>query len=102
MGGGGGLEPNGLIEAYADYDNGNADDDDDNGDDDDVIVADDCFQLGTIAYFRDDHYHAVLWLTEALEVDSRETQKTSSRSQILDFLSYSLWKVSQGQGHDVH
>lgn len=59
-----------------------------------VVAADDCFQLGTIAYFRDDHYHAVLWLTEALKINSEEKEKTVSRSQILDYLSFSIWKVS--------
>lgn len=61
-----------------------------------VVAADDCFQLGTIAYFRDDHYHAVLWLTEALKINSEEKEKTVSRSQILDYLSFSIWKVSGG------
>ena len=57
--------------------------------------ADDCFRLGAVAYFNQDYYHTVMWITEALNVWQTEQQKTIDKPTLLDHLSYSLYMVSQ-------
>lgn len=57
------------------------------------VVADDCFQLGVIAYNRQDFYHAVMWLSQALEADGNEMVKTAERAKILDYLAYAMYQV---------
>lgn len=58
------------------------------------LAADDCFQLGVIAYNRQDYYHTVMWLSQALEDDSNETVKTADRRKILDYLAYAMYQVN--------
>jgi len=55
--------------------------------------ADDCFQLGKVAYDNNDFYHAVTWLGEALRIGDMESNKTTSRAVVLDYLSFALYKV---------
>ena len=57
-------------------------------------AADDCFQLGKVAYNNEDFYHAIKWFTEALRIDDEETNKTTTRHVVLDYLSYSVFVVS--------
>jgi len=63
-----------------------------------VRAADDCFQLGKVAYNNEDFYHAIKWFTEALRIDDEETNKTTVRHVVLDYLSYSVFVVS----NDTH
>ena len=57
------------------------------------LTADDCFRLGAVAYFNQDYYHTVMWITEALNVWQTEQQKTVDKAVLLDYLSYSLYMV---------
>jgi len=57
------------------------------------LTADDCFQLGKVAYDNEDYYHAIKWFDQALLTDDMETNKMSCRSVILDYLSFSVFKV---------
>lgn len=55
------------------------------------MSADDCFQLGKVAYNNEDFYHAIKWFNEALRLDDIETDKTTARQVVLDYLSYSVF-----------
>jgi len=57
------------------------------------VIADDCFQLGKVAYNNEDFYHAIKWFSEALRLDEQETIKSSARHVVLDYLSYSVYMV---------
>ena len=57
------------------------------------VTADDCFQLGKVAYDNEDYYHAIKWFDQALLIDDIELNKTTSRCVILDYLSFSVFKV---------
>ena len=59
-----------------------------------IPVADDCFRLGSVAYFNQDYYHTVMWITEALNIWNTEQPKTIDKPTLLDYLSYSLYMVS--------
>jgi len=58
------------------------------------VTADDCFQLAMVAYNNQDFYHAIKWFDQALQLDDIETYKTTSRTAILNYFSYSLFVVS--------
>ncbi|CAG5124209.1 unnamed protein product [Candidula unifasciata] len=53
-----------------------------------IAESEDCFLLGRLSYVESDYYHSSLWMQAALERDSQELQKTASKSEILDYLSY--------------
>ena len=57
------------------------------------MTADDCFQLGKVAYDNEDYYHAIKWFDQALQIDNIETNKTACQTVILDYLSFSVFKV---------
>jgi len=59
-----------------------------------LLAAEDCYRLGSVAYFNQDYYHTVMWITEALNIWQTEKQKTIGKSTLLDYLSYSLYMVS--------
>jgi len=63
------------------------------------MTADDCFRLGAVAYANQDYYHTVMWITEAMNVWKTEQQKTIDKPTLLDYLSYSLYSVSQSVTH---
>ncbi|TTU76950.1 Prolyl 4-hydroxylase subunit alpha-2 [Bagarius yarrelli] len=57
------------------------------------LTVDDCFDMGKTAYNENDYYHAVLWIQQALrQTDAGENTKTST-SDILDYLSYSVYQM---------
>jgi len=58
------------------------------------VSADDCFQLGKVAYNNEDFYHAIKWFDQALQLDDIEIYKTTSRAVLLDYFSFSLYMVS--------
>jgi len=58
-----------------------------------ISSADDCFQLGVIAYNKADWYHSILWMSKSLRLDETEPVKTARRADILDYLSFSTFKV---------
>ncbi|PSN40929.1 Prolyl 4-hydroxylase subunit alpha-2 [Blattella germanica] len=64
---------------------------------DDVGKAGDCFELGRQSYNNGDYYHTVLWMTEALQRHEEEYNKTTDKSDILEYLAFSTYK--QGNVH---
>ena len=59
-----------------------------------LVAAEDCFELGRIAYTSGDYYHTVLWMQEAKALWEQETEKTIAKESILDYLAFSLSMVS--------
>lgn len=60
----------------------------------DVISASDCFEIGKITYNEEDFYHTTIWMEKALALVGIEKNRTVQRVDILDFLAFSLYKVS--------
>ncbi|KAI4458947.1 prolyl 4-hydroxylase alpha subunit [Holotrichia oblita] len=57
------------------------------------LTAADCFELGRQSYTNADHYHAQLWMMEADERLKREVNQTVERSEILEYLAFSTYKL---------
>nr|CAD7616358.1 unnamed protein product [Timema genevievae] len=60
-------------------------------------LAGDCFELGRQSYNNGDFYHTVLWMTEALGRYQDESNKTTTKSDILEYLAFSTYM--QGNVH---
>lgn len=58
------------------------------------VLAEQCFELGRHAYNQGDYYHTVLWMQEALQRWEQEDVKTTSKADILDYLSFAASMVS--------
>ncbi|VDO42609.1 unnamed protein product, partial [Brugia timori] len=56
------------------------------------VAAEDCFEIGRVAYSEHDYYHAILWMQEARERIQKETKPTANLESILDHLAFSLYK----------
>lgn len=56
------------------------------------MTAHDCFELGRQSYMNHDYYHTVLWMQEALGRLDRDVNRTLTKADILDYLSYSTFK----------
>nr|CAD7453803.1 unnamed protein product [Timema tahoe] len=61
------------------------------------LTAGDCFELGRQSYNNGDFYHTVLWMTEALGRYQDESNKTTTKSDILEYLAFSTYM--QGNVH---
>ncbi|KAL3876586.1 hypothetical protein ACJMK2_034417 [Sinanodonta woodiana] len=62
------------------------------------LSAEDCFELGRMAYNEEDYYHTLLWMQEALvRVNDTERQPVK-RQAVLDYLAFSSFK----QGNILH
>ncbi|KAI4458952.1 prolyl 4-hydroxylase alpha subunit [Holotrichia oblita] len=57
------------------------------------LTAGDCFELGRLLYNNADYYHTQLWMTEADERLKREVNQTVERSEILEYLAFSAFKL---------
>jgi prolyl 4-hydroxylase len=57
-----------------------------------ILAAGDCFELGRQSYNNGDYYHTVLWMTEALGRYEEEYNKTTTKSDILEYLAFSTYK----------
>uniref|UniRef100_A0A8C0H0F8 Prolyl 4-hydroxylase subunit alpha-1 n=1 Tax=Chelonoidis abingdonii TaxID=106734 RepID=A0A8C0H0F8_CHEAB len=56
------------------------------------LTAEDCFELGKIAYTEADYYHTELWMEQALkQLDDGEVS-TADKVSILDYLSYAVYQ----------
>ncbi|XP_038599505.1 prolyl 4-hydroxylase subunit alpha-1 isoform X2 [Tachyglossus aculeatus] len=56
------------------------------------LTAEDCFELGKIAYTEADYYHTELWMEQALrQLDDGEAS-TVDKVSILDYLSYAVYQ----------
>lgn len=56
------------------------------------LTAGDCFELGRQSYDRNDYYHTILWMHEALKKYEQEDEKTVARHEMFDYLAYALSK----------
>ena len=48
-----------------------------------------------LAYNKEDFYHALVWLKEALDRFSLYEETVVSRSVVLDYYAFTLYKVSR-------
>jgi len=56
------------------------------------LTANDCFELGRQAYFKEDYYRTVLWMQEAIDrLDKEESVKPSDRVNILEYLAFATY-----------
>lgn len=55
------------------------------------LSAGDCFELGRQSYNNGDFYHTVLWMQESLQRHGEEYNKTSTKSDILEYLAFSTY-----------
>ncbi|XP_078055574.1 prolyl 4-hydroxylase subunit alpha-1b isoform X1 [Mustelus asterias] len=57
-----------------------------------TLTAEDCYELGKIAYTDTDYYHTELWMEQALkQLDAGEVS-TIDKITVLDYLSYSVYQ----------
>ncbi|XP_042313478.1 prolyl 4-hydroxylase subunit alpha-1 isoform X5 [Sceloporus undulatus] len=57
------------------------------------LTAEDCFELGKIAYTEADYYHTELWMEQALkQLDDGEVSSSIDRVSVLDYLSYAVYQ----------
>lgn len=59
------------------------------------LTAADCFELGRQSYNNGDFHHTHLWMTEADERLRREANMTVARSDILEYLAFSTFKLGK-------
>ncbi|XP_048758000.2 prolyl 4-hydroxylase subunit alpha-1-like isoform X1 [Ostrea edulis] len=52
------------------------------------MSANDCFEIGRLAYQDEDFYHTAMWMQTSLEREEDEKNKTVPRTLVLDYLSY--------------
>lgn len=58
-----------------------------------LLAANDCFEIGRLAYLREDFYHTAMWMQASLEKEGEEKNKTIPRELVLDYLSYAALMV---------
>ncbi|XP_053244543.1 prolyl 4-hydroxylase subunit alpha-1 isoform X1 [Podarcis raffonei] len=57
------------------------------------LTAEDCFELGKIAYTEADYYHTELWMEQALkQLDDGEVSPSIGKVSVLDYLSYAVYQ----------
>lgn len=54
----------------------------------------DCFEVGRVAYNDEDYYHTTAWMIEAMSRLENEKNKTVNKSEIIDFLAFSVYQVN--------
>uniref|UniRef100_A0A8I6AKZ4 Prolyl 4-hydroxylase subunit alpha-3 n=1 Tax=Rattus norvegicus TaxID=10116 RepID=A0A8I6AKZ4_RAT len=64
------------------------------------LTADDCFQVGKVAYDTGDYYHAIPWLEEAVSLFRRsygewKTEDEASLEDALDYLAFACYQSVQ-------
>lgn len=57
-----------------------------------TLTSGDCFELGRHSFTKEDFYHAVLWMQQALEQYSRELVKQSNVADILEYLAFANYQ----------
>ncbi|KAI0236972.1 Prolyl 4-hydroxylase subunit alpha-1 [Lamellibrachia satsuma] len=55
------------------------------------LTAEECFEIGRTAYNDGDHYHAVMWMQHALDVERSQEQSSLDEALLLDYLAYSTY-----------
>lgn len=58
------------------------------------MTANDCFEMGRQSYLNKDYYHTALWMREAMDRLTSDTNHTTSTSKadILEYLAFSVYK----------
>ncbi|XP_066305052.1 prolyl 4-hydroxylase subunit alpha-1-like isoform X5 [Branchiostoma lanceolatum] len=61
------------------------------------LLAEDCFELGRLAYVDQDYYHCALWMEESLARLQPDPMSDLTRDTILDYLAYASYQVWLGE-----
>lgn len=56
------------------------------------LTAEDCFELGKVAYTEADYYHTELWMEQALKQLEDGEVSTIDKVSVLDYLSYAVYQ----------
>ncbi|XP_018080873.1 prolyl 4-hydroxylase subunit alpha-1 isoform X2 [Xenopus laevis] len=56
------------------------------------LTAEDCFDLGKIAYTEADYYHTELWMEQALRQLDEGEESSVDKVMVLDYLSYTVYQ----------
>uniref|UniRef100_A0AAV2JPL6 Prolyl 4-hydroxylase subunit alpha-1 n=1 Tax=Knipowitschia caucasica TaxID=637954 RepID=A0AAV2JPL6_KNICA len=56
------------------------------------MTAEDCYELGKIAYTEVDYYHTELWMEQALRQLEEGEDSTLDKVTVLDYLSYAIYQ----------
>ncbi|XP_037594215.1 prolyl 4-hydroxylase subunit alpha-1 isoform X2 [Cebus imitator] len=56
------------------------------------LTAEDCFELGKVAYTEADYYHTELWMEQALRQLDEGEVSTIDKVSVLDYLSYAVYQ----------
>ncbi|KAK7901890.1 hypothetical protein WMY93_018659 [Mugilogobius chulae] len=59
------------------------------------MTAEDCFELGKIAYTEVDYYHTELWMAQALKQLEEGEESTLDKVTVLDYLSYAIYQQGE-------
>ncbi|VDP07505.1 unnamed protein product [Soboliphyme baturini] len=59
----------------------------------------DCFSIGQVAYRKQDYYHTLMWMQEALDRVQTEDPQTADIGEILEHLAFALFQ--QGNSSEV-
>ena len=57
--------------------------------------------MGRVSYFETDYYHAIMWLNQTLKIMDRDGGSDAMRALVLDFLSFSVYKVLSWWRHQT-
>ncbi|RXN28882.1 prolyl 4-hydroxylase subunit alpha-1-like isoform X1 [Labeo rohita] len=60
-----------------------------------TLTAEDCFELGKIAYSEADYYHTELWMAQALKQLDEGEESSAEIVTVLDYLSYSVYQQGE-------
>ncbi|XP_054654994.1 prolyl 4-hydroxylase subunit alpha-1-like [Dunckerocampus dactyliophorus] len=60
-----------------------------------LMTAEDCYELGKIAYTDVDYYHTELWMAQALKQLDEEEESTVDKVTVLDYLSYAIYQQGE-------
>nr|XP_057914925.1 prolyl 4-hydroxylase subunit alpha-1b isoform X1 [Doryrhamphus excisus] len=60
-----------------------------------LMTAEDCYELGKIAYTDADYYHTELWMAQALKQLDEGEESTVDKVTVLDYLSYAIYQQGE-------
>ncbi|XP_054655292.1 prolyl 4-hydroxylase subunit alpha-1-like isoform X1 [Dunckerocampus dactyliophorus] len=60
-----------------------------------LMTAEDCYELGKIAYTDVDYYHTELWMAQALKQLDEEEESIVDKVTVLDYLSYAIYQQGE-------
>ncbi|XP_061915086.1 prolyl 4-hydroxylase subunit alpha-1-like isoform X2 [Entelurus aequoreus] len=60
-----------------------------------LMTAEDCYELGKIAYTDVDYYHTELWMAQALKQLDGGEESTVDAVTVLDYLSYAIYQQGE-------